>query len=149
MSVLDVLDRELARVEASSDIKLEVLRCCRVLLENCSNRHVFNSFEVSCCTALLSIPISLIYSMHQQHLHHLLESECCEVVMAVLRVLYVLAVPRSTRQIVADIKFTSKLSTLAASWGTLGTAGDRVMSIASCCLDDICEVRKFFRSLQF
>ncbi len=46
VSVLDVLDRELGKAEASSDLVLEVLRCCRVLLENCSNRHVFNSFEV-------------------------------------------------------------------------------------------------------
>jgi hypothetical protein len=61
--------------------------------------------------------------------------------MAVLRVLYVLAFPRSTRQVVGDVKFTSKLSTLAASWGTLGATGERLMSITSCCLDDVSEVR--------
>ncbi len=77
-----------------------------------------------------------------QHLQRLLESEACDVVMAVLRVLYVLAVPRSTRQVVADIKFTSKLTTLAGSWGVHGT-GERVMSIASCCLDDVEEVSAF------
>ncbi len=76
-------------------------------------------------------------------MQRLLESEACDVVMAVLRVLYVLAVPRSTRQVVADIKFTSKLTTLAGSWGALG-AGERVMSIASCCLDEVDEVRTFF-----
>ena len=84
-----------------------------------------------------------LWKVFEQHLQRLLESDNGEVVMAVLRVLYVLAVPRSTRQIVADVKFTSKLSTLAASWGTLGAVGERLISISSCCLDDVDEVSSF------
>lgn len=69
-----------------------------------------------------------------------MESDSCDVVMAVLRVLYMLAQPRSTKQVVAESRFTSKLATLASSWGSLSGSGERLLSISAYCQDDVEEV---------
>jgi hypothetical protein len=47
-AVLDVIDAELAKKGEEYDraIHLGLLRFTRSLLENCSNRHVYNSYEV-------------------------------------------------------------------------------------------------------
>lgn len=45
-TVLDVIDVELAKEDSSRELVLAALRFSRSLLENCSNRHVYNSYEV-------------------------------------------------------------------------------------------------------
>jgi hypothetical protein len=45
-SVLDILDNELKKPDAPRDLVIAALRFSRSLLENCSNRHVYNSYEV-------------------------------------------------------------------------------------------------------
>ena len=46
VSVLDIVDAELGREESSSELKVACLKLTRQLLENCSNRHVYNTYEV-------------------------------------------------------------------------------------------------------
>ena len=45
--VLDILDAVLAKDDSPEDLLIAVLKFSRLLLENCSNRHVYNSYEVS------------------------------------------------------------------------------------------------------
>ncbi|KAJ1494819.1 hypothetical protein T484DRAFT_1764310 [Baffinella frigidus] len=95
VSVLDIVDAELGKEESSSELKVACLKITRQLLENCSNRHVYNTYE---------------------HLTKLLGSNECPVVMAVLRVLSVLATPRSTRQVLCEPVLISRLTALASIW---------------------------------
>ena len=83
-SVLDILDAALGKPDSDVTLLVAVLKFTRLLLENCNNRHVYNSYE---------------------HLKRLLEHDDCEVIMATLRVLSVLATPRSTRQVVCEAPF--------------------------------------------
>mgnify|MGYP002637147540 CR=1 FL=1 len=47
VSVLDIVDTELAKEDNPSNLLVACLKITRQLLENCSNRHVYNSYEVS------------------------------------------------------------------------------------------------------
>lgn len=76
-----------------------------------------------------------------QHLQRLLESADWETVVAVLRVLSVLATPRSTRQVVGEAPFISRLTTLSTTWGG---AADGFLALSSCCKEDVSEVRSAF-----
>jgi hypothetical protein len=67
-----------------------------------------------------------------QHLKKKLENDSCEVVMAVLRVLSVLATPRSTRQVVCEQPFINKLSALSSIFS--GSANGP-LSLSACCKD--------------
>ena len=44
--ILDVLDAALANTDSPDDLLVAVLKFTRLLLENSSNRHVYNSYEV-------------------------------------------------------------------------------------------------------
>lgn len=46
--VLDILDGNLAKDDASDELLATALKFTRLLLENCNNRHVYNSYEVCC-----------------------------------------------------------------------------------------------------
>lgn len=72
-----------------------------------------------------------------QHLKRMLEHDNCEVVMALLRVLSVLATPRSTRQVVCEQPFIAKLSALSSIFS--GSANGP-LSLAACCQDTPDEV---------
>eukprot|EP00288_Rhodomonas_lens_P014390 CAMPEP_0177695400 /NCGR_PEP_ID=MMETSP0484_2-20121128/3436_1 /TAXON_ID=354590 /ORGANISM="Rhodomonas lens, Strain RHODO" /LENGTH=470 /DNA_ID=CAMNT_0019206321 /DNA_START=263 /DNA_END=1672 /DNA_ORIENTATION=+ len=114
--VLDILDAELAKEESPAELCVAILRFTRLLLENCSNRHVYNSYE---------------------HLKRLLEVEDCDVVMGVLRVLSVLATPRSTRQLVCETSFIVKLSSLSSVWTGNPDGG---LCLLACCRENVDEV---------
>ncbi len=43
---LDILDALLAKEDTPEELLIVVLKFSRLLLENCSNRHVYNSYEV-------------------------------------------------------------------------------------------------------
>lgn len=70
--------------------------------------------------------------VNKQHLKKKLEHDNCEVVMAVLRVLSVLATPRSTRQVVCEQPFINKLSALSSIFS--GSANGP-LSLSACCKD--------------
>ena len=108
-SVLDILDAALGKPDSDVTLLVAVLKFTRLLLENCNNRHVYNSYE---------------------HLKRLLEHDDCEVIMATLRVLSVLATPRSTRQVVCEAPFLAKLSSLSSIFSGGGTGQ---LSLAACC----------------
>ncbi|MGB1593036.1 MAG: DUF908 domain-containing protein [Promethearchaeia archaeon] len=108
-SVLDILDAALGQPDSDVTLLVAVLKFTRLLLENCNNRHVYNSYE---------------------HLKRLLEHDDCEVIMATLRVLSVLATPRSTRQVVCEAPFLAKLSSLSSIFSGGGTGQ---LSLAACC----------------
>jgi hypothetical protein len=80
----------------------------------------------------------LLCQLCEQHLKALLEHDSCEVVMAVLRVLSVLATPRSTRQVVCEPPFLAKLSALSTMFSG---AANGPLSLAACCQDAPDEVR--------
>lgn len=46
-NALDVLDVVLAKTDSPDELLVVVLKFTRLLLENSSNRHVYNSYEVS------------------------------------------------------------------------------------------------------
>lgn len=110
-NVLDVLDVVLAKTDSPDELLVVVLKFTRLLLENSSNRHVYNSYE---------------------HLKKVLEHDNCEVVMAVLHVLAVLATPRSTRQVVCEPPFIAKLTALSSIFAG---AADGPLSLSACCSD--------------
>eukprot|EP00960_Hanusia_phi_P020054 592388-Hanusia_phi.AAC.2 len=92
--ILDLFDNYLGSESSPEELIVSVLKFTRLILENCGNRQVYNSYE---------------------HLKRLIEHRNCDIIMGVLKVLSVLATPRSTRQIVSESEFMSKLSSLASS----------------------------------
>jgi hypothetical protein len=52
--VLDILDGNLAKDDSSDELLTTALKFTRLLLENCNNRHVYNSYEV-CSPRQLSV----------------------------------------------------------------------------------------------
>jgi len=51
--VLDILDIVLGKEDSPEALLIVSLKFTRMLLENCSNRHVYNSYEVRACPMVL------------------------------------------------------------------------------------------------
>jgi hypothetical protein len=78
------------------------------------------------------------FSACVQHVQRLLESGDWDIVLAVLRVLSVLATPRSTRQVIGESAFVSRLTTLSSTWNGLTDGG---LNLATCSKESALEVR--------
>ncbi|CAH2033422.1 unnamed protein product [Thlaspi arvense] len=94
---------------------LQVLRVIRIVLENCTNKHFYSSYE--------------------QHLSLLLASTDADVVEACLQTLAAFLKRQVGKYSIRDASLNSKLFSLAQGWG----GKDEGLGLTSCSTEDSCD----------
>ncbi|KAG6756300.1 hypothetical protein POTOM_039727 [Populus tomentosa] len=83
---------------------LQILRVIRIILENCTNKHLYSSYELGC-------------GFRTQHLSNLLASTDADIVEACLQTLAAFLNKTLGRYSIRDLSLNTKLFSLAQGWG--------------------------------
>ncbi|CAE5960267.1 unnamed protein product [Arabidopsis arenosa] len=114
---LELIQEPLAcfRWEFDKDAVLQVLRVIRLVLENCTNKHFYSSYE--------------------QHLSLLLASTDADVVEACLQTLAAFLKRQIGKYSIRDASLNSKLFSLAQGWG----GKEEGLGLTSCATENSCD----------